>query len=104
MDSSSSPDFPVADIRLTLSDRLTHSPEVVAAPRLCRLVRVAFDRRSAGPTARISFLSNTPRARPVLSSSPWLYCSRGKGLAYFPRNEINAALHRVRYHHPALQI
>jgi hypothetical protein len=50
------------------------------------------------------FQSNTRRSRPVLSViSLGLQIVR-KNLATFPRHEIKAALERLRYHHPVLQI
>ena len=50
------------------------------------------------------FQSNTRRSRPVLSViSLGLQLVR-KNLATFPRHELKAALERLRYHHPALQV
>jgi hypothetical protein len=50
------------------------------------------------------FQSNTRRSRPVLSViSLGLQLVR-KNFAPFPRHELNAALARLRHHHPALQI
>jgi hypothetical protein len=50
------------------------------------------------------FQSNTRHSRPALSVLALALLLVRKGLADFPRNEIHAVLHRLRYHHPALQI
>lgn len=50
------------------------------------------------------FQSNTRRSRPVLSVISLGLLIARKGLANFPRAELDAALRRLRYDHPALQI
>ena len=50
------------------------------------------------------FQSNTRRSRPVLSVITLALLLVRKGLARFPISELEAALRRLRYDHPALQI
>ncbi len=81
--------------------------------RLCVLMLIAclalFVLRLIGEVAKarqldFQFQSNTRRSRAVLSViSLGLQLAR-KSLASFPRRELDAALLRLRFHHPALQI
>jgi len=69
----------------------------------------AFVLRVIGETARakqleFQFQSNTRRSRPVLSVISLALQLVRKGMATFPQHDLNAALHRLRYCHPALQI
>jgi hypothetical protein len=52
----------------------------------------------------LQFQSNTRRSRPVLSTITLALLLVRKGLANFSHGELNAALRRLRYDHPALQI
>mgnify|MGYP001584143063 CR=1 FL=1 len=81
--------------------------------RLCVLLLIAcltsFVLRLIGEVAKaqqleFQFQSNTRRSRPVLSVVTLALLLVRKGLAGFPREELNAALQRLRYDHPALQI
>jgi hypothetical protein len=50
------------------------------------------------------FQSNTRRSRPLLSVINLALLLMRKGLARFPTSELDAAMRRLRYDHPALQI
>jgi hypothetical protein len=50
------------------------------------------------------FQSSTRRSRPVLSVINLAVLLVRKGLARFPTSELEAAMRRLRYDHPALQI
>lgn len=50
------------------------------------------------------FQSNRHRSCPVLSVIGLVLLLVRKGLAKFPRVELYAALHQLRYDHPALRI
>jgi len=69
----------------------------------------SFVLRLIGEVARtrqmeFQFQSNTRRSRPVLSVISLGLLIVRKNLATFPRLEFKAALERLRYHHPVLQI
>jgi len=50
------------------------------------------------------FQSNTRRSRPVLSMITLALQLVQHGMAAFPTRELGAALERLRYDHPALQL
>jgi len=50
------------------------------------------------------FQSNTRRSRPVLSVINLALQLVQHGMTAFPPRELGAALKRLRYHHPALQL
>lgn len=83
------------------------------SPRLSILLLIAalasFALRLIGEVAKakqleFQFQSNTRRSRPVLSVITLAMLILRKDRANFLRRELNAALCRLRYHHPALQI